>query len=244
MTTITAYLRTACRHRMPAFLLATLCLFAHVPDSHANTREDPTVLKGLVERFVAANLRAPAGEELVLQEVSIDTNVNVAPCRVPVSAMFAQSQGTPNTVILQCSDAAGWTLYVPVRIEALANVVATTRRLMPGDLISEHDLVIEKRPVSGLFDGYYRDMEALASMSAARMLPAGSVLTPKNVRRVAMVHRNQAIALVLKKGPIAVTMTGIAKTDGFLHETIKVMNPSSRKVVDAVVTGYNSAEIT
>ena len=38
-------------------------------------------------------------------------------------------------------------------------------------------------------------------------------------------------------------MIGIAKSDGYVDGLIKVLNPTSKKIVDAVVTGKDRAEI-
>jgi flagella basal body P-ring formation protein FlgA len=38
-------------------------------------------------------------------------------------------------------------------------------------------------------------------------------------------------------------MLGIAKSDGFLNDRINVLNPSSKKIIDAIVVSSTQAEI-
>ncbi|MBK8475536.1 MAG: flagellar basal body P-ring formation protein FlgA [Opitutaceae bacterium] len=85
---------------------------------------------------------------------------------------------------------------------------------------------------------------ALESLSAARGLGVGAVLSWRDVVRRSLVQRGSRVEVLAGSGALTITMKGLAMQNGALGETIVVRNPESRRDFSAVVTAENQARVT
>lgn len=202
-------------------------------------------VKALIQHYVEQQVPHSADDIVQVDVSQIDPNYNLQACQSPLIPSMAQDPqgGMANAVKLSCLDARHWHLFVPISIHVMTKVLCSNRVISQGEPVGADDVVFDLRDKTRLMDGYYTDMSEFEGMTAARTIAAGTTITKKNLRRMAMIKKNQTISLVLKKGGIEISMMGIAKTDGYLHETIKVLNPSSKKMLDAVVVAGDRAEI-
>lgn len=202
-------------------------------------------LKPMIQQYVEQQI--PHGSDDIVQvDVSqIDPNYNLSACQTALIPSMAQDPqgGMANAVKISCMDEHAWHLFVPISIHVMTKVLCASRVIAQGEPVGVDDVIFDMRDKTRLMDGYYTDMSEFDGMTAARTLAAGTTITKKNLRRIAIIKKNQTISLVLKRGGIEISMMGVAKTDGYLHETIKVLNPSSKKIVDAVVVASDRAEI-
>ncbi len=213
---------------------------------HAGEYETRHHLESIVHSFVTKRFDARGDERINVQVSSLDENTKLSRCQSTIEASFAQGNmsGQSNAVILKCHSEPGWNVYVPVTVQIFTKVVAANRLIVPGDMITEHDLAYAEFDKNRLYDGFFKDMKEVVGLSVVRSIPAGTALTKRNVRQVAIIKRNQAVTLVIKTGAVEITMSGIAKSDGYMNDVVKVLNPSSKKIIDAVVTGPERARIT
>jgi len=58
------------------------------------------------------------------------------------------------------------------------------------------------------------------------------------------VKAGQAAILVVRDGPVALTVDVVARTGGAVGDTVTVFNPQTQKAIAAVVTGPNRVELT
>lgn len=202
-------------------------------------------VKALIQNYVKEQIPHADDESVQVDISPIDPRYDLSACQTGLIPSMAQDSagGMANAVKLSCADERPWHLYVPISIHVMTKVLCAARVIAQGAAIEADDLVFDFRDKTRLVDGFYTDMDSFEGMTAARTLTAGTVISKKNLRRVALIKKNQTISLILKRGGIEISMTGIAKTDGYLHETIKVLNPSSKKLVDAVVVASDRAEI-
>ena len=77
--------------------------------------------------------------------------------------------------------------------------------------------------------------EMLEGARAARALPAGAVLTERDVRRAYAVRRGAAVDLEVRRGSITARVRAIAASDGYLGDRIPVTVESSGKTLRARV---------
>ena len=54
----------------------------------------------------------------------------------------------------------------------------------------------------------------------------------------------QAAILLVRDGPVALTVDVVARTGGAVGDTVTVFNPQTQKAIAAVVTGPNRVELT
>lgn len=207
--------------------------------------EETSRLKSLVEAYVIANVAHDDQDEVSVVVSQID-NLKLQSCqREPTVAFPAEaSTSQPGAVIISCSGAENWNVYVPVQVQVMTKVLSVNRLIPSGETIGEQDLSLVAYDRNRLYDGFFRNKDDVIGLSAARPIMNGMPLNHKNVKQVAIIKRNQTITLAVRRASIEIEMVGVAKTDGFLNGPVKVYNPSSKKFVDAIVVGKNRAEIT
>jgi flagella basal body P-ring formation protein FlgA len=72
---------------------------------------------------------------------------------------------------------------------------------------------------------------------------AGTVITHKNIQKPILINRNQNVSIISRHGTILVKADGIAKSSGGFNDIIRVLNPSSKRMIDAAVISSSSVEV-
>ena len=134
-----------------------------------------------------------------------------------------------------------WNL--PLRAQLWAEALVAQRPIIRGQILD-----------SSLFDFRRTDFihakdavpagAALDSLTVARGVGVGAVLTWRDVVRRALVQRGGRVEVVAGTGALTITMKAVAMQSGALGETILVRNPESRRDFSAVVTAENQARVT
>jgi flagella basal body P-ring formation protein FlgA len=162
---------------------------------------------------------------------SIDERLRLPRCNLPLVALPNGS----GTVEVACPDAAGWRLYVPVRVSRSSAVLVLTRPIAAGMPIPADALGLEVRDV-GRLPGAALDQPGLvAGHIARRALAAGSALTMADLALLPVIRRGQSVTLVARSGGLEVRAAGRALADAAPGERLAVENPGSRRVIQGVV---------
>lgn len=197
-----------------------------------------------IEQFVLKKINTEAPENIHIEITQLDHTMTLPVCENEIKMTLAQPvEQAGNTVILECQASHNWVLYVPIHISIMQKMVVANRKINPSEIIGRHNTTLQLRNKNQLDNDYFVKIEDVEGRVAGRMIPASGVLNTHNVRSIPLVKKNEPITLILRHGTLQISMSGIAKTDGFLHDTIKILNPSSKKWVDGIVTGDHKAEI-
>lgn len=86
-------------------------------------------------------------------------------------------------------------------------------------------------------------IEEDSELDFARAVPAGRLLTSRDVLRRPLVRRGQPIDVVASDGTLTVSLRAIALHDAARGEPVRVRNPDSRREFIANVTGLSVAAI-
>lgn len=95
----------------------------------------------------------------------------------------------------------------------------------------------------------FRDRDALPaavgdrSYVFARAVPAGRLLTWRDISRRPLVKKNSLVEVIAVDGPLAVTMKGLAMESGAQGETVTIRNTESRKDFSALVVDENRVQV-
>ncbi|NDC73705.1 flagella basal body P-ring formation protein FlgA [bacterium] len=227
------------------FLLAATCPPAMPADVTASalhtlsvTSEDSwlvTISALLTERYNAKGTlvlnwnrprpsAAPADADLEL----IDAPSELAPqLLLGVLATTADGTRTRYTLVLR---AELWRIGAALRIPAAAG--------MP--LLSED---IESRRYDALRERDVLMLEEGSELDFARAVPAGRLLTSRDVLRRPLVRRGQSIDVVASDGSLTVSLRAIALHDAARGDPVRVRNPDSKREFTANVTGLSVAAI-
>jgi len=112
-----------------------------------------------------------------------------------------------------------------------------------GDIISAADITyvdIRERDVSAKA---VLNADQLIGQSARRSLPALRPLSATDVVEPLLVKKGDLVTLTLQDSVMHLTTQGKALENGAAGASVRVMNTSSRQVVDAVVTGMQSVAV-
>ena len=120
-----------------------------------------------------------------------------------------------------------WASRLPLTVGALFDVTALeTRRV---DLLRERDVL----PAS------VGDRSYIFS----RAIPAGRLLTWRDIARRPLVKKGDIVEVSANDGPLLITMKALAMESGAQGETVTVRNPDSRKNFSALVVDENRVQV-
>lgn len=85
--------------------------------------------------------------------------------------------------------------------------------------------------------------EVCADYSFVRAVPAGRILTWRDVARRALVRKGQLIEVAAVDGSLSITMKALAMENGAAGEMVKVRNLDSKKEFNALVVSDSRAQV-
>ncbi|HEY0333428.1 MAG TPA: flagellar basal body P-ring formation chaperone FlgA [Stenotrophomonas sp.] len=164
-------------------------------------------------------------------EATLDPGLRMPACPIALQA----SPGNGNTVEVGCPQAAGWRLFVPVKVRRNQNVLVLVRGVAAGETLDVADITVEKRDASRIVGAALADPADAVGKTARRVLGAGTVLSATDVVAPRLVRRGDTVALIARSGGLEVRMSGRALGDAGQNERVSVENSASRKIVQGVV---------
>lgn len=117
-----------------------------------------------------------------------------------------------------------------------AEVVTLARAIPRGETIRESDIVMERLPRAEVVTDALSRPEFVVSQAARRALRAGQTLRAADLMKPQIVSRDDAVTIVFRTRAITLTLRGKAMGNGAEGETISVLNPQSKRIVQATVT--------
>ena len=127
----------------------------------------------------------------------------------------------------------------PARPEALAVLGRTVQR---GEAIQAEDVVWIDTPSTAPRDAL-ADPEALIGKTAKRVLLANTPLRAMDVMDTPSVRRNEPVTLIYEADGLKLSVRGKALGDAAIGANVKVLNPKSNKVLEAIVDGPGTARV-
>lgn len=176
------------------------------------------------------------------QEISatakrLDSRLRLAACaqELETFAPYDRKNRSRITVGVRCSDPDGWTLYVPVTLSLIREVVVAKRELPRDTILTPADIKTEKRDVAKLHRGYIEKPGEAVGKKLKRRVHAGGILTPGQITIQHAVKKGSQVVIVARIGTLQVRMNGKALSSGAIGERIKVENSSSSRQIEATI---------
>jgi len=143
-------------------------------------------------------------------------------------------------VAVNCKEPKPWTIHVPVEVTVYKKVLAASRLLPKGHIISKDDLVPTMMKLNRNNSVYFVKLENLIGKEVKRTISTGKIIKPRFVAPARIVRRGQNVTIIAITESIQVKMKGRALTDGAKGQTIRVRNLKTKRVVQGIVTnpGY------
>lgn len=128
-------------------------------------------------------------------------------------------------------------------LQRMVDIPVLNEALAQGDIINEHDIHLIEVRESSLKDDMIIKSEDLVGMTPRRMITAGTPINTIDVESPRMVTRGDLVTLVFTDGSLLLTAQGKALQHGAKGDTIRVVNTSSNKTIQAEVTGTKEATV-
>jgi flagella basal body P-ring formation protein FlgA len=134
---------------------------------------------------------------------------------------------------------------VPVRVEveALTDIVVTTRQLNPGDIISESDIVVQKRDIAQVGNKICKNPAEVVGKRLKSPLRGNVPVRSDQLEKLPLIKSGQLVTIILDNSLVRVTATGRSKGTGAAGESIMVQNLASQKDIPARVIDSSTVRV-
>ena len=165
-----------------------------------------------------------------------DLSYNITPSNPGIlgSSRFSIIFRVDNTVVKNMS--------VRGAIEAMAQIVICTCPLKRGETLRPQHLKTALMDISSIDNPGFEPGDFI-NKKLKRSLRAGSPVLLSMVEALPIVRRGERVKIVINSGPMHLTATGLANSDGALDEMIRVRNISSDKIVYCRVAAPGLVEV-
>ncbi|MEE2657229.1 MAG: flagellar basal body P-ring formation chaperone FlgA [Candidatus Latescibacterota bacterium] len=123
------------------------------------------------------------------------------------------------------------------------DVVVTTRTMRRGGSFAQDVIEIAERDVTSQRHGFYTSLHQLEGMRSSRPIGLGDVVTHRHAQPIPIVHRGDAVAMLVRSQNMVLTTEGVALQDGGIGEKIRVRNADSGKVVYGEIADAGTVQI-
>ncbi|HPA37483.1 MAG TPA: flagellar basal body P-ring formation chaperone FlgA [Phenylobacterium sp.] len=120
-------------------------------------------------------------------------------------------------------------------------VLTYARSLSTGEMVQPEDLVWAK--VAAAPADAPRDADAVIGQSARRPLRQGAAVSLRDVAQPLVIKTGDVVTVSYEADGISLSIQGKALANGAIGDTLLVQNPTSKKTLQAVVTGPGLASI-
>jgi flagella basal body P-ring formation protein FlgA len=211
----------------------------HVPEQIVITRASQALagpaLIDAVTRQIQERLesRSPEGEPIAVTALNRPGDVQVPAGALEVAAQFNADAPVPGTLAVTATvkvDGRGYqTIPLSFRLGRYTNVLVAAHAIAPRSALGPGDWRLERRPASEVPAGALSALPESTDLEAARPIKAGDVLTPVLVKPRILVRRGQVVTLLLEGPGFRIVTQGVAVTDGHRGESLRVLNPTSKR---------------
>jgi flagella basal body P-ring formation protein FlgA len=129
-------------------------------------------------------------------------------------------------------------------VSEFVDVAVLNRALARGETVQTADLSLERRPKDMLPADLPPDGPALAGRVARRALGPGAVLRSGDLAKPEIVARGEIVTVFYEIPGMTLTLRGKASEAGSLGDAIAVVNPQSKKTLQATVIGPGKVAVT
>ncbi len=124
---------------------------------------------------------------------------------------------------------------------AQAPVLTFVHSLNAGDIVQAQDLSWSRDAVAGA--DAPRDPDAVIGMAARRPVREGDAVSLRDISAPTVIRKDDVIAVTFAMNGMSLTLQAKALTDAATGQSVSVMNPASRKIIQAVATAPGQAVV-
>ena len=193
---------------------------------------------------------------LVLAGAPNDVEVDLAPIsaplvpdHVPIQVNAGPVEFEPITgrfTALATVSAAG---MAPIQVRLagkmaeMLEVVVPRRRIAPGERLLARDVVLARLHAGQARGEVVKNPAQAVGLEARRTLQPGQAIQSADIGRPTLVSKGGRVSMSLAGPGIDLSAQGVALEAAGLNEMVAIINPASKVVVHAIVTGMGQARV-
>ncbi len=131
----------------------------------------------------------------------------------------------------------------PVEIRLYKDVLVAQRDIPAGETVSETDIALEERDITDMRKVPLLQPVQVIGYATVRDVPAGTVIIQRNLKSIPAIKRGASVVMVAEGASFRLTAPGVAQQNGGMNETIRVLNPGSKKIIYGTVIGKDVVRI-
>ena len=129
-------------------------------------------------------------------------------------------------------------------IEKLIDIPVLRTAMKAGEIIGRHDLDYIEISENDLRPGMVLEAENLIGMTPRRLTGPGKPLKTIDMESPRIITRGDMVTMLFQQGGLTLTASGKAMEHGAKGDVIRVVNSTSNKTIEGLVTGDKEVTIT
>jgi len=129
------------------------------------------------------------------------------------------------------------------RVVAMQELTVPARPLAAGEVVGAADLRVTRIHAGSWAGELARSPEQIIGLAPRRPLAKGQPILAADLERPVLVRKGAGVRMILAAPGIALTAEGIATAPAGMGERVRVLNPGSRMLVEAEVTGPGQVRV-
>jgi flagella basal body P-ring formation protein FlgA len=214
------------------FLSVFICTSAYAQQSIENIE----TLRNKVSQFLIQEYASRDASKVDIKVGNLDKRLRLAAC---MDLVFQLQDATNNggnvNVQVSCNETSRWTILVPATASIFRPVAVASKNLQLGDVVSESDIQLATKDVSGLRMGYELIPERIIGKEIKYAVTKGDAFRTSALNAPLAIKRGDEVSVEAVAGSIKVLTKGTAISDGRIGQQIRVKNNQSSRIVNARV---------
>lgn len=168
--------------------------------SSAQARQDPGPVRKAIEDYLRVQTKGLPGQ-VSYSVGAIDPNNSLASCTTfDVTLPSGTRPWGRINVAVRCTQAGGWSMFVPAQIRIVGNFLIAARPLAQGQVLAEGDVAGQTGDIAELPNGVLTEPRQAIGRTVALPVAAGKPLRSDMLRPAFVIQQGQSVKVV-SSGP-------------------------------------------
>lgn len=224
---------------------AVNCLASPTPSPALRTVPEAEVKQAITDFLV--NRTKGLNVELNIRKIGYRGDMKLPAGKIDyeiVAPRQWEGWGTCNlALIVRVNDHVERNLSVHIEVEALTDMLVTTRPVERGEVVAAADVAVQKRDLAEVGGRICRSAEEVVGKRVRTGMRANVPVRSDWVEKVPLVKRGQMVTILLENESLRITASGQTKDAGGEGDTVMVRNLNSQKYVPARVVDMNTVRV-